>query len=216
MAITYRGITAFTLQSEEPSGSYYELPTITRVYKGAATEFDTFWSANPLGKKVNDGYLVDRRGRNTGMYPEILLVIATPPDFGAYTLARSRATQTASKGRTVSTSTVISGASEVEANRTISFIAPQSIYSYWSSHRPTGPRYTGAAAPTPPIMLRSVITATANGSTRTYYGNAPGALVSALTMPAVALVTGHQADPIPRTPWYRCSDTVSYVFRGDE
>jgi len=214
--ITYKGVTAFTLQTEEPAAEHYGLPTIARTYKGAAPQFDAFWATVATGNPLAGGYIVKRSGINRGMYPEISLTIALPPDFVAYKLSKSRMQQTASKGATVTSSQIIPGETEIECSRTMSFIAPQAVYSYFSSARPLGPRFTSPVETSAPILLRSIITATAGGKSRTFYGNAPLALATALAMPAVGLITGHISDPIPGTPWYECQDVISYVYRGDD
>lgn len=225
--IIYKGVTAFTLQTEEPTSEHYGCPTITQTYKGAAPQFDAFWKSVETGIPLAGGYIVKRNGANRGMYPEISISIALPPDFLAYRLSKSRLQQTSSKGRTVVNSSILRGYLDVEAQRTISFIAPQAVYSYFSSTRPLGPRFTSPVETSAPILLKSVIyakggtidenyTGSAKRSEATYYGNAPIALATALAMPAVGLITGHTSDPIPGTPWYECQDVISYVYRGDD
>ena len=218
MAINYRGTASeMVLQAEEPAGQYFELSTRVLTYRGPNNSVYTdFRTARTPGTLWEGGYVVEFRGSRAGMYAEAQLLVADAPNFDIYTLATSRARQTASMGRTVSTSLVIPGASEVEANRTVSFIAPQSIFSYWASSKPAGPRFTSPSERETPKLLRSVITATANGSSRTYYGSAPAPLSAALSMPAVGIITSHSADPVPGTPWYRCQDVISWVYRGDE
>lgn len=214
--ITYQGVTAFTLQSEEPAAEHYGLPTVTQTYKGAAYLFDAFWASVATGTPRSGGYITNRSGANKGIYPEISITIALPPNFNDYKLSRSRMQQTASKGATITNSSIIPDETEIECNRTVSFISPQAVYSYYASSRPDGPRFTSPLESQAPLMLRSIITATAGGKSRTYYGNAPSALVSALAMPQVGIITGHTSDPIPGTPWYQCQDVISYVYRGDD
>lgn len=216
MAISFVGLPDWWLTSEEDGRPYLELPTLSQTWKMKYTKYASFKAEFAEGTAYGGGYIVDFRGKDQGMLPEATITIALAPNFQAYTLATSRATQTSSKGRTVENSSIIDGADSVEAQRTMTFIAPQSIYTYWASVKPAGPRFTNPTETSAPTLLKSVITATANGSTRTYYGNAPSALVSALDMPAVGLITGHQADPVAGTPWYRCQDTISYVYRGDD
>jgi hypothetical protein len=202
------------------------------TYKGAATAFDAFWAANALGTASGSGFIVERRGRNQGMYPEIQITVALPPDFEAYTLARSRATKSTSKGANVATTVILRGYKTVEAKRSISFISPQFIYSYWKSTMPTGPRFTSPSESAVPAILSDRVDV--NGDElddspslpaehkppkvhkKTYYGGIPTPLVGDLTMPASGLISGHTADPIPRTPWYRCTDTIDWVYKGEE
>ncbi len=224
MAIIYRGVSDFTLQSEEPARPYFELPTLAQVWKGASTKYAAFVAAHKEGSAFAGGYIIEARGRDQGMYPEVYLTIALPPNFQAYTVASSKANQTSSKGRTVATTQVIEGATAVEAQAKMSFIAHQTVYSYFASQFPTGPRFSNPVEKGTPILQGRIITATvAEGkavegepSTKTYYGNAPAPLSSALSMPAAGRIIGPDAQPIPGTPWYKCQDVVSWGFWGDD
>jgi hypothetical protein len=228
---TYKGETNFILQSEEPAGEHFGLPTIEQIWKGAAPQFDAFWKAHATGISHADGYIVRRRGVNKGMYPEIALSIALPPDFQAYKIATGRMQQTSAKGRIVENSSILTGYLSVQAERRISFIAPQITYLYFASARPDGPRFTRPIEKESPKMLRSVIYAKGDEidedweqanpgkqkrSDATWYDSAPAPLVAALDMPAVGLITGHSAIEIPGTPWFECQDIISYVYRGDD
>jgi len=48
-----------------------------------------------------------------------------------------------------------------------------------------------------------------------YGGNAPAVLVSALSMPEAASLTSFQAEPIPGTPWYKCTDVIVLELVGN-
>ena len=52
------------------------------------------------------------------------------------------------------------------------------------------------------------------GSSASYGGNAPSVLVSALYMPEAPSLTSFQAEPIPGTPWYKCTDVVVLELVG--
>jgi len=225
MSITYRGTSDFTLQSEEPTSAYNDLPTIAQVWKGAATAFATFWAARAPGTAFSGGFIVERRGRNQGMYPEISLTIALPPDFNFYSVAPSMSEQTTSIGRTVTTSSIFENYATVEAQRQLIFQAPQLVYSYWASGRPPGPRFTAGSTGSPVLLASlTVVKAgqletgkkdTPGPKTKTYYGNTPSVVNSALAITPTAKVTSFSAEPIIRTPWYRCQDTVSIGYWSD-
>lgn len=216
MAITYLGVTDFTLQSEREGTPIMEVPTRQQVWKGAATKYAAFMAAHKKGTAFDGGYIVDVSGEDRGMYPEITLTIMDPPDFQTYTLGVSFSRKSSSKGATVEASGIIDGASSVEAQRKVTFQAQESVYTYFASSKPSGPRFTNPTEQGTVRFYSSVIQATANGATRTYYGNAPSALQVALALDPVGRVDDHTADPIPGTPWYRCRDVISYGYWGDE
>lgn len=220
MAIEYKGTIDFTLQSEEPAAAYNDLPTISQVWKGALTLYAAFWAARAPGTAFGGGYIVERRGRDVGMYPEITLTIALPPDFNYYSVAPSMSEQSTSIGRTVTTSSIIPGCTTVEAQRRLIFQSPQLVYSYWASSRPPGPRFSAGSTGSP-VLLAAITTVTAGEGTptrfksKTYYGNAPSVIASPLAIAPTAKVTSFSAEPIIRTPWYRCQDTVSIGYWSD-
>lgn len=215
--MTYIGDCSWLLVDERDARRANDLPILRHVYEGRADQAETFRLTKAIGTQLSGGYITDvGKIIPQGPFATLEVTIALPPDFLTYKLSKSRMQQTSSKGATITNSQIIPGETQIEGNRTVSFIAPQAVYSYFASSRPAGPRFTSPAENDAPRMLRSVITATAGGKSRTYYGNAPGALVSALAMPAVGLITGHTSEPIPGTPWFDCQDTISYVYRGDE
>ncbi len=226
MAITYVGlVNDWWLTEEEEGRPFLELPTLSQTWKMKATHVQQFKAAFQVGAALSGGFIVDRRVKDQGMFPEASINIALPPDFQKYTLAISRGHQTASKGAQVETDLIIGdkddkgnniGAEIYQVERRVSFIAPQSVYTYWSSSKPLGPRFTSPSETSSPILLSSRITARSAVRSLTFSGNAPISLATAVAMPPSGKITGHQADPIPGTPWYRCQDTIAYGFWGDE
>jgi hypothetical protein len=217
MAITYVGNCGWELKEESEIRKSKDLPTFRRVYFGRLDQAATFAATVTPGTAMAGGYIIDRsKVSPQGPFGEIEITIALPPDFTAYKLSTGMMQQTASKGTTVTASGIIDGETEIQGNRTMSFISPQTVYTYFASSRPSGPRFTSPIETAAPTLLRSVITATAGGKSRTFYGNAPAALANALEMPATGLITSHAAEEIAGTPWYACTDTISYVFRGDD
>lgn len=214
---TYIGDCSWLLIDERDARRPNDLPILRQVYEGRADQAETFRATKPVGLAISGGYITEvSKIVPQGPFATLEVTIALPPDFLAYKLSKSRMQQTSSKGATITASGIIPDESVIEGNRTISFIAPQATYSYFASSRPAGPRFTSPAESEDPILLRSIITATSGGKSRTFYGNAPSALATALAMPAVGLITGHTSEPIPGTPWFECQDTISYVYRGDD
>lgn len=225
MAITYVGVTDFVLQSEEPAADYFELPTVSQVWKGAAPKYAAFLALTKVGNPWEGGYIIGQRGKDQGMYPEVQLTIAKAPNFLIYTITPSTSWQTSSKGRRVATTGVIPGATAVDAQIRCTFISPQRVFAYWASTMPDGPRNTAYPFTGSPQLVGNPVTVVTvsegkadegEPSTRTYYGNVPAPLATALALVPSGRVTAHDAMPVPGTPWYRCQDVVSYGYWGDD
>jgi hypothetical protein len=237
MSITYVGLSEnWWIVDEDDGRPFFELPTKVETWQMKATHYEQFKSNFKEGTARNGGYILELRGKGSGMLPTVQLIIALPPDFIAYTLSTGRSQQTATKGRTVETSVVIRGAEEVEAQVVMGFIAPVHTFRYWASTKPSGPRFTTPPDSATPILryVRTTVTAeagydkdgkpttteadivTRSNVTKTYYGNAPAPISSALNMPAGGRITNHSAEPVPGTPWYRCEDEITWGFWGDD
>lgn len=218
MGIIYIGETAFTLQSREESGQWFGIDSVTEVWKGAEPNYNAFYNSKNPGSGHEGGYILERRGNNSGMYPEITLRIALAPDFGErYTSSNSTSVNTASKGGSVETDNVIEGATEVSCDRQLTFQSPQTTYNYFSSRRPSGPRFKTVSAGMDVIVMRDITTVTGSseeGGSKTLYffGSVPSPLISATSLNLGNRVISHNSEPIPGTPWYSCSDVVAYGF----
>jgi hypothetical protein len=228
--MTYIGNCEFELAETTKTRVIMDLDGLREVYRGRRDHTEQFLETKVKGDASTGGYITEARAIDQqGPWGEVEVTIALPPDFLAYTLAQSRAIQTASKGAEVTNSQILDGYSEVSAQKQMTFIAPQHIYSYFASKRPPSPRFTSPPVGASPTVLTSSITARGTiikeswvtehkmqppVSEKTWYGNAPLPLVSATAMSPQGLITGFTSDPIPGTPWYRCQDTISYVFQG--
>lgn len=222
MSITYGGVTAFTLQRSEPRGQAMELPTIVETWRGASTLTDGFLSSNEIGDAHAGGYIMDYSVREGGPYTEVDLIIGLPPDTSSYIPSNGVGLKTASSSATVSSSSIIDNASEVNAELQITFYAPETRYTYFRLSEPLGPSFSVISNNREPVVVRSVITASGSvktdeeedfGPDRTFAGGtAPAALVSALAIPVVNVVLSHESENIPGTPWWRCVDVVSREY----
>jgi hypothetical protein len=215
MAIAYIG-SRIEMLSENVRDPHFELSAIDQVWRIAAPDFANWWANKTTGRQWAGGYIVDRSSREQGPYIEATLSIALPPDFNAVQISGTFGIQTISKTANVVNSSVIPGATSVDATRQMSFYAYSRVFKYWASSTPGGPRFTTAQI-ADPITLSDFTRATAAEGTptgqksRIYGTSLPSPLLSAMTIPIVTLLTAFDFDPIPGTPWFRCSDTVSRI-----
>lgn len=216
MALVFNGNCEWRMIRKEPTKAANDLPTHIETWIGRSDKFTDFMAAHPVGMQLSGGYIIFRRGDDSEPKSEVELTIATAPDFQTPRVMPGTSTKTAQKTATVSSSTIIDGATEVKAERAVSYEAPETKYTYFSSTRPGGPRYSKVSDGRQPRILRTTMKASANGEEVSFgSGNAPAALVSALTMAATDVVTSHDAEPIDGTPWYRCADVVTRELQGD-
>jgi len=203
----------------EPHDPPNELPTTREPWIGRQDLTGAFRAEYHIGREYLGGYIIDNTPRDNTPFPGVAtvdLVIARPPDFAAFTTANSVATKSGTKSANVVSSAIIDDATSVDATRTVSYEAPETTYSYFSATLPDAPRYSTVAISTEPRVRRSSITARGNnGREKSWTGGlAPAPLVSALSMPAAAVVS-HTSEAIPGTPWYRCRDVVTQELTGD-
>lgn len=224
MSVTYGGVTAFTLQRSEPREAAGDLPVVIETWRGASHLTDGFLSSNTVGSSASGGYIIDRSVREQGPYTEVDLIIALQPSTSDYVVSNGVGLKTVSMSATVTASNIIDNASSVNAERQITFYAPETRYTYFRLTEPIGPAFGSVSNGREPIILRSVITASGNekeddeedlGPDRTFAGGtAPPALVSALAAIAANTLVSHESENIPGTPWYRCVDVISREFAG--
>lgn len=204
----------------EPSDPPNELPTTTEPWMGRSDQTASFRAAYFVGKPYLGGFITANTPKSNGFCPGIDtcdLVIARPPDFQKFLSPCSTAVKTGTKTAAgVAVTGVIPGASTVDASREVSYYAPETSYSYFAVTLPTAPRFTTVAVATQPRVIRSVIRASAGGVEKVFSGAlAPAGLVTALFMPVADKLTSFSPEPIPGTPWYRCTDMVTRELTGD-
>lgn len=219
--LTYVGNCAWEpAGNPEPSDPPNELPTTTEPWLGRSAQTAAFRAAYYIGRSYLGGYIIANTPRANGFCPGMDtcdLVIARPPDFSAFLSPCSTSLKAATKtAAAVAASGIIDGADEVDGSRTVAYYAPDTTYTYFAATLPTAPRYSSVVVPTAPRILRSTITASANGTTKTFSGAlAPAALVTALDMPAVEKLQNFSPEPIPGTPWYRVTEVWARELTGD-
>lgn len=221
MALTYVGNCEWEPSGNaEPKRPPNELPTLTEPWIGRSDKTDEFLAAHAIGSSYLGGYIIENTPKDNSPFQGVAsvdLVIALEPDFNAYLAMPNTATKTACKTAALTASGIIEGESELKAERNVSFYAPETRYTYFSSTKPDGPRFDAVLSVAEPRILRSAVKVSANQKEVTFGGgNAPAALVAALTMAPWDKCTDHSAEPIPGTPWYRCTDVVTRELQGDQ
>lgn len=220
MSLSYLGNCAWAPSGHpEPSDPPNELPTTREPWIGRQDLLAAFRADYFIGREYLGGYIIDNTPRDNTPFQGVAtveLIIARAPDFAAFTSANSVATKTATKSASIVSGAIIDGATSVDATRSVSYDAPETTFSYFSPTLPDAPRYSTVAISTEPRLRRSSITARGNnGAQKTWTGAlAPAPVVSALSMPAAAVVS-HTSEAIPGTPWYRCRDVVTQELTGD-
>jgi len=220
-SLTYVGDCSWAPSSEpEPSDPPNELPITREPWIGRQDLTAAFRLTKAIGSQYLGGYIIDNTPRDNTPFPGVAtveLIIARPPNFSAYLAPCSTSLKTASLNvPAISASGIIDGETSVDGSRFVSYQAADTTYTYFASGLPTAPRFTGVIVPTAPRILRSVITASAGGTTVTFSGaNAPAALVSALTMAEVDKLQSFSPEPIPGTPWYRVTEVWARELQGD-
>lgn len=208
----------------EPSRPPLELPTIREPWIGRQDQTSAFLAAHPIGGSHLGGYIIENTPRDNTPFEGVAsvdLIVALPPDFLTAKVENSTSYKTATRTATVESSLIIPGATSVDAERAITYAAPETTYTYFASSAPSGPRYTSVATSAEARVLSSRVTARGeigDGQQieKKFTGAlAPAALVTALTMAPVDKGTSHQSAVIPGTPWYRCTDVVTRELEGD-
>jgi len=204
----------------EPHDPPNELPTTREPWIGRQDLTAAFREDYPVGGEYLGGYILDNTPRDNTPFPGVAtvdLIIARPPDFEAYLDFSSTSPKTATKTATgISASGIITGETTVDGARTVSYLAPETTYTYFASTLPTAPRFSKVLVDTEPRILRSNMTASANGTTVPFTGLlAPAALVTALDMPAVEKLQSFNPEHIAGTPWYRVTEVWARELTGD-
>lgn len=209
VSVTYIGTSTFTLQKQEPRGSAGDVPTTIESWRGKQADRDSFLTSHALNSSHNGGYIIDYSCRDGVAYTEVDLVIGRSPDFQK---------EYSANGISLKTGTKSANVSEGLATREVSYYAPETRYTYFSSSKPNGPRYDSVAIETQPRIIRSKITVRRENLPDLIYTGAlaPADVATATTMAAWDKITSHDSEQIPGTPWYRCVDVVTRELRGDE
>lgn len=225
MALTYIGNCDWQPAGEaELHAPPHEIPTLREPWLGRSDDLPTFLDEHAVGSEYLGGWIIDVTPRDNTPFFGVAsadVVVALPPDATVYLSSDSEETKTATKSAVVTTSLVIDGATEVTATRDVLYSSAKTTYSYFALSRPGSNRFSSVLTVRSPRIIRSVIRATAKdgplaGQERTWpFANAPAPLVSALSMSATNIGTRPEAEPIPGTPWFRCTETWTRELQGD-
>jgi len=233
--VTYRGTPAEITKFANSRGVMGAAFTFTAAERPLMAELGDLATKNfrITNATVDDG---------GSAYSTITLTIAAEPDFDSaglsnYEFINSNSIKSTSKSASIEdilTFRAIAGrnpnkarpATEttepepdekplVTATLKIEYYSPQTVYTYYASTQPQGPRFTQINAGGLPMIVSSSTIAQAGGVQRNYGGgNIPMPLASALSMGYRNLPL-HTHKKIPGTTWYECSDTVTYEYQGD-
>jgi hypothetical protein len=169
-----------------------EVATSIEAWSGRSDQTDAFRATYYIGKSYLGGYIA------------------------AFLASTSTTVKTSQISATIETEAVFDKATSVDATRSASYEAPETTYTYFAPRRPDAARFSQVFTTATTRITANTISAKGNdGSSASYGGNAPAVLVSALTMPEAASLTSFQAEPIPGTPWYKCTDVVVLELVGN-
>lgn len=222
MALTYIGDCSFApLTVPEPITTAMGVPGTRITWLGRSDELTTFLATYAVGTSYLDGYVTGLRPSNhsPGMMA-VEIEVTLPPSESQASESTIPSVRTVSLARQVSGSIDANGrytfgGGTVQAERSVTFTAPETTWNYFALSRPTRPRYTQTATAQLPTILRSSITVTDGTRSATFAGaTAPAQLVAALAMIPTDKVTGPLVQQIEGTPWYRCTDVVAREFAG--
>ena len=196
-----------------------EVATSIEAWSGRSDQTDAFRATYYIGKAYLGGYIVDNalqpESPGRGM-DAVNLKILRPPSFTDFLASTSTTVKTSQISATIETEAVFDKATSVDATRSASYEAPETTYTYFAPRRPDSARFDQVFTTATTRITANTISAKGNeGSSASYGGNAPAVLVSALTMPEAASLTSFQAEPIPGTPWYKCTDVVVLELVGN-
>ena len=164
------------------------------------------------------GYILDNTPKTNTPCPgmdSIDLLVAFAPDLTGYRAKPGLSIKTASNSGAVEDSTIITGATTVNAKVDISFYSPHCVYTYFATGYPLVPRFTTMLDSRQPVIIRALYSATASGGGNSVqFGGqaAPLSLVAALSMPIKDELSDFAAEPILGTPWYRVTCTISRIY----
>ena len=230
--ITYVGHREFTLQKTSETRAADDAGRYSETWRGAADLAAAFAAGYAPGSPYGSGYIAEvRREEPQGPYADVEIVVVRPPDFGRFTTANSTTVKTATKSaQNIACTGVLPDYTDasgntvevenVNAEKKVTYLTAETKYTYHASSKPSGPRFSAIGlAMTISVLSRSIsVTDADGGSSETVIlrgATAPAPIASALTMPEIDRVI-HEHSPIPGTPWYRCTDTVTREYLGDE
>jgi hypothetical protein len=210
---------AKTRISAEKTDLPNEVATSVEAWSGRSDQTDAFRLLYYIGKEYLGGYIVDNalqpESPGRGM-DAVNLKILRPPSFSAFLASTSTTVKTSQISATIVTALVFDSATSVDATRSASYEAPETTYIYFAPRRPNAARFTQVFTTATTRVTSSSISAKGDdGSSAVYGGNAPAVLVAALTMPEADVLTSFQAEPIPGTPWYKCTDVIVLELVGN-
>jgi hypothetical protein len=210
---------AQTRNSPEKTDPPNEVATTIEAWSGRSDQSAAFRLLYYIGKSYLDGYIVDNalqpESPGRGM-DAINLKILRPPSFTDFLASTSTSVKTSQISATIETGAVFDKATSVDATRSASYEAPETTYTYFTPRRPDQARFDKVFTTSSTRITSNTISAKGNeGSSASYGGNAPAVLVAALSMPEAASLTSFQAEPIPGTPWYKCTDVIVLELVGN-
>jgi len=205
MSLVYVGEQGFVKQSlPAVSKNEFGVDVLTIRYRGPAFALDTYLATLNQGDVCADDsrfFLQFWSVEESPTYPTVTLtykglVNGIPEEMAS--------DDTSMQSLTVTTDT------PSNASREMQFWATQTSYNYIADGRPSGPTYDSTSTGRDPVIFSSVIR---DGDGNIYYGNAPIALVTALTPAIIDLVTGYSANPIYGTNFFECTDNVIRTYQ---
>ena len=226
--ITYVASKAWTLigvSMDEPSDG---TRTRTENWRGpdvtgsAQQSTEQFLDSKKLGEQSNGVYLTEKRATGGGgPYGTADLIYTLAPDFERFETIPSSTLQTISVSGSAEggNASIAPNAVSMDATRTKSYLAPQISFTYFASSKPEGPRFKSTGIKTVPETIYFDTVALTyeleDGTTRNKrFGPAfiPSQLSTQLHLPLRDVVQSFNAEPIPYTPWYRCTDVVAWGY----
>jgi hypothetical protein len=220
MSLSYIGDDSWSEAGEVQYASPpHDIPTARQKWIGRSDTVDTFRAAHAVGSAFLGGYITDNTPQEHTPSPGLAtveLLVLLPPDFEDYLASDQNSTKTASKSADVTASGIIPGETALKCTHEVTFKSPATKYTYFAATRPSGALFSAPLTSASPVIIRSVMKASANGQERTFAGAvAPAPIVSALTLSTVNVGNEPEAEPIPGTPWFRCSEVWSRELEGD-
>lgn len=237
MSLTYVGNCEWEPSGEpEPRNPPKGLPTTMEPWIGRSDKLAAFLVSKPVGASYLGGYIIDNTPRDRTPFDgaaSVDLIVARPPSFSAYEAGGGLVRKTAQKSASITNATIwksIAGrdataeelaldgfAYTVDCEKVVTYDSPETTYRYFTSSRPSGPRFHTEIGGNSVRIRRTRVTArTQFAQAQRIYtgGSAPGAIVTALSMAEVNIVS-MQCDEIVGTPWFQCVDTVTRELQGD-
>ncbi len=203
MSVTYKGEQEFVDQCvPAPVKNEFGIDVLSRKMRGRASGLLAFLLTLRQGQQYGRFYLQSWQPDTDPIYPTVTLVYKGLVDGLPDAMIND---QTSTQTVTISTST------PSNASRTIQFWAPSTSYRYISLSRPNGFLYSGISNDRNPIVFSSVIN---DEQGIIYKGNAPAALVTALTPAIVNLQQSQDAQEVYGTPYFEVEEVVIKTYFG--